>query len=1151
LPTKEDIVHARFLGAISALVVITICAPTMSDAQGLTGQISGTITDAAGAVIPGATIVLVNAGTEAGHETVSDPRGNFVFPDLLAGSYNLKVSMSGFKTYEQTGIELSANERVALHQVVLEIGRLEEMVQVQAEAALVQTRSSERSGLITPEQLENIALKGRDYLGMVRLLPGVVDTANREAPGWNNLVGLSVNGRGSLNLTYDGVTNLDTGSNVGPYAAPGLDSIAEIKVLTSNYQAEYGRSSGGTINVVTKSGTRDFHGSAYYFKRDTALNSNEWQRNKQGLPTAPYAYDNTGYTVGGPVLIPGSDFNRGRNKLFFFWSEDLLPRTDPGTLNFRTVPTALERRGDFSQSVTQSGTPYTVIDPQTGKPFPGNVILQNRIDPNGQALLNLLPLPNTTDPTGRHQYNYQFQSSLDHPRTDQVLRVDWNVTSNTTFYSRLQFGYEAFKGQQYFLGGTNLPQLATNYSIDTLGLVNTLLHTFNSTTFLEVTGGVNHSHQQVAALASGALDSNDRTKVLNNLPQFYPQANPLHLIPNAIFGSNGQIANQPQLNLESRFPFFGRNNIWNISSNLSKLMGAHTAKAGVFVEYTMRPAARASSFNGTFGYGVDNQNPFDSRNPFANAVLGSIASYTESNIHPSANGRFTNTEWFVQDNWQRARRFSLDYGIRFYYIAPTRSQGDKVAMFDPSAWQAASAPLLIQPVSTPQGRRGLNPLTGQVVPAVLIGTLVPGSGDPNNGMKVFDGTVMATPPIQVAPRIGFAWDLRGDGKTAIRGGAGVFPDRFVDDEILQLVEQPPLVTTVTAFYTTMPQLLATPASLSPVSVRSVGKFQPPVVYNYSIGLQRNLGLGMIADVAYVGNRAEHQLLSRSLNAVPYGTTFQPSALDPTNNNQPLPLNFLRPYRGYGDITLREFSGYGRFNSLQISLNRGGTGPLLFGLSYTFAKSRNLGGNLNPFLDPTTRNLTYAGPEHTLTVHYSYDIPSPARFRHNAVTRHALAGWQISGVTSYFSGSRGSVSYSITGVTNLTGGGGLGVDSRVDFTCDPNLPAGDQTIDRYFRTECVAPPSLSTNRAGTSHGDELTLPGYVNSDISLFRNIRLGGTRRLQFRAELYNALNQSQFATVDTAAVFDQTGKQTSANFGRVTAMRDARRIQLGLRLSF
>src|SRR5262249_24872449 len=183
-----------------------------------------------------------------------------------------------------------------------------------------------------------------------------------------------------------------------------------------------------------------------------------------------------------------------------------------------------------------------------------------------------------------------------------------------------------------------------------------------------------------------------------------------------------------------------------------------------------------------------------------------------------------------------------------------------------------------------------------------------------------------------------------------------------------------------------------------------------------------------------------------------------------------------------------------------------------------------------------------------TVHYSYDIPSPARFWDNAVTRHALAGWQISGVTSYFSGLRGTVTYSITGITNLTGGGGLGVDSRVDFTCDPNLSRGDQTIDRYFRTECVAPPSLSANRAGTSHGDEPTLPGYVNSDTSLFKNIRLGGTRRLQFRGELYNALNQSQFATVDTAAVFDQTGKQTNPDFGRVRAMRDARRIQLGLR---
>ncbi len=1149
LEGEEGFVERWLAKFVMAVVCLTTAGAAALTAQGLTGQLSGTVADAGGGVMPGVTVVLKNAGTNQTRETITGADGAFVFPDLLAGTYDVKLSMSGFKTYEQTGIKVSANERVALRPIALEVGGLEESVQVKAEAALVQTRSGERSGLITPEQLDNIALKGRDYVGMLKLLPGVVDTANREAPGWNNLVGLSVNGRGSLNLTYDGVTNLDTGSNVGPYAAPGLDSIAEIKVLTSNYQAEYGRASGGTINVITKSGTRNFHGSGYYFKRDTALNANEWQRNKQGLPTAPYKYDNAGYTVGGPVLLPGG-FNQERSKLFFFWSQDLLPRTDPGSLNFRTVPTELERSGDFSQSLTQAGAPYTVIDPQTGQPFPGNRIPASRINAAGQGLLNVLPVPNTTDPTGRHQYNYQFQSSLDHPRTDQVLRVDWNIARNTTFYSRLQFGYEAFKGQQYFLGGTNLPQLPSNYWIDTLGVVNTLLHTFNATTFLEITGGVNHSRQQVAALTDEALARNDRTQVLNDMPQFYPAANPLNLIPNATFGSNGSIANQPQLNIESRFPFFGRNNIWNFSGNLSKVFGAHNAKAGVFTEYTTRPAARSSSFNGTFNFGVDNQNPFDSRNPFANALLGSVASYTESNIHPDANGRFMNLEWFLQDNWRMSSRFSLDYGVRFYYIAPTRSKGDQVSVFDPAAWNAASAPQLIQPVSTPQGRRGLNPLTGEIVPAVQIGTLVPGSGDPNNGMRVFDETPLDTPPIQVAPRVGFAWDVRGDGRTAVRAGAGVFPDRFTDDTILVLVEQPPLVQTVTAFYTTIPQLLGTAGSQSPVNVRGIGEFKPPTVYNYSVGVQQRVPFGMIADVAYVGNRAEHQILTRSLNAVPYGTTFQSSALDPTNNNQPLALHILRPYRGFGDITMTDFSGYGRYNALQMSVTRRAL-PLQFGVSYTFSKSRNLGGTLNPFLDPITRNLTYAGREHNLTVNYSYDIPSATRWWDSVITRHVLGGWQVSGVTSYLSGARGSVSYSLTGVTNLTGGGGSGVDSRVDFTCDPNLPVSEQTIDRYFRTECVAPPSAATNRAGTSRGDELILPGYVNWDISLFKNVRAGGTRRLQFRAELYNAFNHPQFDSVDRSAVFDATGRQTNANLGRVTAMRDARRVQLGLRLTF
>jgi hypothetical protein len=311
------------------------------------------------------------------------------------------------------------------------------------------------------------------------------------------------------------------------------------------------------------------------------------------------------------------------------------------------------------------------------------VIPTSRIDPNGQALLNLFPLPNATDP--QRQYNYTFQSSYEHPRNDQVLRVDWNVAPTTQFYSRLNFGYEAYKGGWGFvLNNANWPQLPIAYEIHSYGIVNTLLHTFTPTLVAEVTVGLNHGKQTVAPLTSADLDRNDRNNVgLAGLPSFFPDANPSRIVPNVSFNTSGlalpasgtsNTASQiGQLGVEGRYPFFGQNDIWNTSVNMTKVAGVHTMKAGLFFEHTTRPAARSSTFNGSFNFDRNTANPLDTNDPFSNALIGSVNSYSESTSHPDAHSRFTNIEWFVQDNWRVKRNVTIDAGVRFYRIGPTQS----------------------------------------------------------------------------------------------------------------------------------------------------------------------------------------------------------------------------------------------------------------------------------------------------------------------------------------------------------------------------------------------------------------------------------------------------------------------------------------------
>ncbi|HUA62142.1 MAG TPA: carboxypeptidase-like regulatory domain-containing protein, partial [Verrucomicrobiae bacterium] len=355
----------------SILFLLTLSVLTHNaTAQGLTGQVSGMVVDPSGKRVSEARISLANALTEQTRQTLTNEDGAFLFTEVLPGRYSLSIVKTGFRELRREGVMLSAAERLAIPPLALEVGAVNETVLVTGSAQALQTESSERSGLVDSQQLRELSLKGRDFMGTLQLLPGTLDTANttREAPGSSSLQGLYFNGnrQGSLGFTIDGIFAMDTGGGTGPFLEPSIDAIAEVKVLLTNYQAEYGRTAGGTINAVVKSGSREFHGGAYYFFRNEDLNANEFFNNRQNLPRPLYRYNYPGYFLGGPVLFPRTAFNRGRDKLFFFWSQEFLARVYPTPLTFQTFPTALERQGNFSQSLAQNGQLIVVKDPLTG-----------------------------------------------------------------------------------------------------------------------------------------------------------------------------------------------------------------------------------------------------------------------------------------------------------------------------------------------------------------------------------------------------------------------------------------------------------------------------------------------------------------------------------------------------------------------------------------------------------------------------------------------------------------------------------------------------------------------------------------------------------------------------------------------------------------
>jgi hypothetical protein len=561
--------------ASAMLLVVLVCSVSIPIfAQTITGVVSGTVVDTSGLAIAGAPVTLVDTATALRQSASSEASGDFVFPSVPPGVYNLFVEAKGFKRLEKTQLIVTASERVAAGTLQLQVGALSETITVSGDATPVQTVSDERSAMLNDRQMNMLMARGRDFTGLLKTLPGVVPI-NDPVTLQQQTAPSAINGvRGGLTTqTVDGMVGNDPSSTNSSFTPVSMDAVAEVKVLLSNYQAEYGRSAGAIINAVTKSGTSAFHGTVYDYLRNKDLNSNEFFANRNGVARPVYRYNTAGYTFGGPVEIPGK-FTRWKDKLFFFVAQEFVNLTAPGSLQQVTVPTALERQGNFSQTFAVNGSLIAITDPLTHAPFPGNIVPQSRVDPNGQKLLSVFPLPNITNlAITKGNYNYNFLESLPGTRRFDTYRGDYDPTDKLRLYYRESVFRRYDSGYATAASGPawGLVKDFDKYDSEAGQLHAT--YTISPTLVNEASFGYYH-FQEPAGPYNNNADVINRQKIGLTLGQFYPQFNQYGIIPSMSFGS-GTIQNPANVSFDIRWPKLGATTIFTGTESLTKDWGSH------------------------------------------------------------------------------------------------------------------------------------------------------------------------------------------------------------------------------------------------------------------------------------------------------------------------------------------------------------------------------------------------------------------------------------------------------------------------------------------------------------------------------------------------------------------------------------------------
>ena len=963
----------RFTTALLIALIAGCAAAAPAGAQITTGNISGSVQDSQGGVIPGATVVLVSEtrGVRSAPATTNEA-GVYTFPNVTADLYTVEVSMDGFRTVRREGVRVSGGDRVGVPTLTLDAGAVAETVNVSAESALVQTQSAERSYAVSQEQIENLPFVRGNFINVVQFTPGVIlggqgGAGTSAAAGATRLGGASQN-----NIMMDGASAMDTGNN-GQMLAMNTESIGEVKILTQGYQAEFGRSSGLQISAVTKSGTNRFRGSVYDVERDTSWNSNSWVNRANGDPKPINDEKDWGYSLGGPIGKPG-----GENKLFFFYAHEYRPRNSPinnGNPIRLRLPTALERAGDFSQTRDNNGNLFNLVrDHQTGLPctaadtsgcFQADGVLgripQDRLYAPGVAVLNRYPLP-TMAQAPNTNWNYEIPApQIENLIQQPAVRLDYQLNSNIRLTGKYSGQRERVIQRPGLIPGfsdvTQPYPYVTNYAF-------TANYTINSTTFLEGTYGFIRN-ELADGNESGILvnEAANRLAALPGFPMLYPNAgvvNPSYYAYEVMQDVNPAFWDGTSLNLPPIFGWGGRiggvnaqpsppnqrypgwlniNRTQDVAVSLTKVMGRHTIKAGFYNNHSFKAQNVGAggianlSFQGFVNFGNDVNNALDTGFGFANASTGVFTQYLQASNFVEGSMIYNNTEFYLQDNWKVNNRLTLDYGMRFTRQQPQYDQFQQMSNFFPNLWDPSQAQVLYVPgcsngaVSCSGNTlNAMDPRNGRILTApgtlntqAAIGTPIPGSGNQMNGIRQAGDGIAKTsyvwPKLVLGPRFGMAYDLTGTQTTVLRAGGGLYYDRPDGNTVFSIPGNPPIATAQDLRNGEL-QTLGQGLTTSPIPSLVVFQYdaQVPSSWQWQGGVQRALPWSMAVDISYVGNRGYNRL-----GSFQGGSTVNLNAVDfgtaylPQSQDPTRAATAVPGGAAYSTNLLRPYAGLGNIN----------------------------------------------------------------------------------------------------------------------------------------------------------------------------------------------------------------------------------------------